>query len=402
MGACGGKKAKGTDGKGLTDAKAEDENAGASLENRPHLTVVPDGAVVQELFPKAKQSLSVCGRPPHGHQNAFSERAAELFPSLETLGSFGLGCVCKKGLKPESPNMDDFCLMHADGVTVLGVFDGHGPYGDRIAACVQDFLPRSLVGTHDIEERPQESLQKAFADAHDHACAELNCKLSGTTATVVIHQAEDEATPDALHVANVGDSRAVLCRREKKNKLVGEELTVDHRPSSSSESKRVKNSAEGQLRKMQGDKMERVFLKGKPYPGLATTRSIGDEICAKAGVICKPEVQTRSKQKKENWEFLLICSDGVWQKMTTQEAIDIVGLHTGGTAQAAAENLAAEAWNRWISDEENLVDDITVLVFFFDHEQRRQAEAEAKEKAAAAKGKKKKDVKGADDKKKSK
>jgi hypothetical protein len=34
--------------------------------------------------------------------------------------------ACKKGMKPESPNQDDFCIYFNEGVLFCGVFDGHG------------------------------------------------------------------------------------------------------------------------------------------------------------------------------------------------------------------------------------------------------------------------------------
>jgi len=35
--------------------------------------------------------------------------------------------ACKKGLKPEAPNQDDFLVMMQDQYIILAVFDGHGP-----------------------------------------------------------------------------------------------------------------------------------------------------------------------------------------------------------------------------------------------------------------------------------
>ncbi|CAK0805366.1 unnamed protein product, partial [Prorocentrum cordatum] len=101
---------------------------------------------------QARQALSLSGQKPLGQQMAFAERMAELHPGLEALASLGLGCVCKKGLKPEGANQDDFCLIHADGVSIFGVFDGHGPHGGDVASCVRDFLPRQLVKKHDLED----------------------------------------------------------------------------------------------------------------------------------------------------------------------------------------------------------------------------------------------------------
>jgi hypothetical protein len=34
--------------------------------------------------------------------------------------------ACIKGMKPGSPNQDDFCICFNEGVLICGVFDGHG------------------------------------------------------------------------------------------------------------------------------------------------------------------------------------------------------------------------------------------------------------------------------------
>lgn len=34
--------------------------------------------------------------------------------------------ACKKGMKPESPNQDDFCIIMHEGLIFIAVFDGHG------------------------------------------------------------------------------------------------------------------------------------------------------------------------------------------------------------------------------------------------------------------------------------
>lgn len=45
----------------------------------------------------------------------------------EELEKIGIAYSCKKGLKPESPNQDDFLITFHDNYRIIGVFDGHGP-----------------------------------------------------------------------------------------------------------------------------------------------------------------------------------------------------------------------------------------------------------------------------------
>ena len=45
---------------------------------------------------------------------------------------------------------------------------------------------------------------------------------------------------------------------------------------------------------MEGDAPHRVFVRGRPFPGLSMSRSIGDTIAALVGVISEPEVKIYS------------------------------------------------------------------------------------------------------------
>ncbi len=66
----------------------------------------------------------------------------------------------------------------------------------------------------------------------------------------------------------------------------------------------------------------RVWLKYDDVPGLAMTRSMGDSVAAKAGVIAEPEIfelQLTSADK-----FIIIASDGVWEFISNIEAAKVV------------------------------------------------------------------------------
>mmetsp|Transcript_75576 Transcript_75576/g.133793 ORF Transcript_75576/g.133793 Transcript_75576/m.133793 type:complete len:362 (-) Transcript_75576:43-1128(-) len=284
----------------------------------------------------------------------------------ETIKAAGhqIGFACKKGLKPESPNQDDFCIICSDSDVILGVFDGHGPYGHDISNFAHETLPEQVVRDSRFKEDPAQALGDAFSKTHN-LCTEqaksqngavFDCTLSGTTATVVLQR------QDSLHVAHVGDSRAVLAKGRTASELKAEDLTVDHKPDIQEERRRIEEHG-GQVRRLEGDIPHRVFLPNKMYPGLAMTRSIGDEVGVSAGVISTPDVSTR--QIAQDWRFLVLCSDGVWEFIKSQEAVDIVKKFPAQDAQKSAEALASEAWNRWIEEEGNVVDDITVIVAWF-------------------------------------
>mmetsp|Transcript_7906 Transcript_7906/g.18635 ORF Transcript_7906/g.18635 Transcript_7906/m.18635 type:complete len:368 (-) Transcript_7906:83-1186(-) len=367
MGACVGKGLRSQDNvveqdrKRLSVSKAEKLQKDQAEDPIASVKTVKDGSIL-DLFPNAQKRASLCGVVTEAPQKGFSDKIIAR-GGEELLGTFKIGYACKKGLKPESPNQDDFCIFQMDTTSIFGVFDGHGPYGHDVSSFVQVHLPRHFVQDPHFQDDPEQALASAFPETHRH-CAEsqaegrYDCALSGTTATLAMHR------EGFLYVAHVGDSRAVLARKHDEG-LRAEDLTVDHKPTCDGERRRIQ-AAGGQVKRLEGDIPYRVFLSGKMYPGLAMTRSIGDILGASAGVTSTPEV--RSFQVQRDWRFMLICTDGIWEFIKTQEAVDIIARHSPAEAQKAAESLAAEAWNRWIQEEGNVVDDITVIVTWFNDE----------------------------------
>lgn len=78
------------------------------------------------------------------------------------------------------------------------------------------------------------------------------------------------------------------------------------------------------------------------------------------GVIARPEIESHTIDEADR--FIIMGSDGVWEFITSQEAVDIVA--EAATPQEACELLLAESDKRWRNEEE-VVDDITALVIFF-------------------------------------
>lgn len=341
MGCCSAKGAKA----GKSDAAAKTQSGAGGSSKQAEEAVV-------DLLSQAALIARVCGSATESQQNGYVDK--------ELADTFGkppcrVGYVCKKGLKPESPNQDDFCIYCADTAQIYGVFDGHGPYGHDISNYVQKVLPRSFKSKL-FEQDPKQACEQAFEEANK-LCWEsdnFECELSGTTATMAMLRG------GYIYLAHVGDSRAVLAKRpDGEAKFQSEDLTEDHRPALEAEKERIRQKG-GEVRLLKGDATERVFMKGKHYPGLTLSRSIGDKHGMTAGVTCKPSF---SKCKiEEDWQFVLLCSDGVWEFVSSQEAVEIVGETQPDDAQGAAEKLAKEAWARWIKEEGNVVDDITVIL----------------------------------------
>jgi len=56
---------------------------------------------------------------------------------------------------------------------------------------------------------------------------------------------------------------------------------------------------------------QRVWLKYENVPGLAMSRSFGDEVAHSVGVSSEPEILTEQINKFS--KFIVIASDGVWE-----------------------------------------------------------------------------------------
>jgi len=63
--------------------------------------------------------------------------------------------------------------------------------------------------------------------------------------------------------------------------------------------------------------------------------------------------------------FMLLCSDGVWEFLSSQKAVDICAKYPASQAMKAAESLSKAAWDAWVNAMSGaVVDDITALVIF--------------------------------------
>ena len=109
---------------------------------------------------------------------------------------------------------------------------------------------------------------------------------------------------------------------------------------------------------------ELLKMKEDDVPGLAMTRSFGDRVAATVGVISEPEI--KEWDFCENDKFMLIASDGVWEFISSEECMGIVGeFYERDDMKGCCEFLYEESKKRWLVEEE-VVDDITMILVFFE------------------------------------
>lgn len=251
---------------------------------------------------------------------------------------------------------------------LYGIFDGHlgDAASDFAAKSITDrFLHRTASGfmagassmnrSSPVEDMPwlEASLLAAISDI-DKAFGKLavtHSIKSGSTACVALQ------VRDQILVANVGDSKGFFCsscngmehRRDEHQHagalrsyrkprrrvsriseeaslsshsggLCAQKLSSDHRPDRPDEKLRIEASGgfvtNGSLPRVNGQ--------------LAVSRSIGDIDLQKYGVISEPEL-SGWQQVSENDKFLILASDGIFEKLSPQEVCNVI--HALGSGQ---------------------------------------------------------------------
>jgi len=100
-------------------------------------------------------------------------------------------------------------------------------------------------------------------------------------------------------------------------------------------------------------------------PGLAMTRSLGDIIAKKIGVISEPDIF--EYEIKQNDKFIVIASDGIWEYLTNEEVVNIISsYYINGDVESATEELIKNAKSKWEELRKDTIDDITVIVIFLE------------------------------------
>ncbi|KAI1389232.1 protein serine/threonine phosphatase 2C [Hypoxylon trugodes] len=139
----------------------------------------------------------------------------------------------------------------------------------------------------------------------------------GSTASVVLISTPTPApfwhpaATSTLLVGHVGDTRILLCETATG---LPRPLTSDHRPSSPSESHRLRRFAASFVTDSFGE--ERI-------QGLANSRAFGDMASKRLGVSAEPEI-TRTELGPAQYSFIVLMSDGISGTLSDQEIVDIV------------------------------------------------------------------------------
>jgi serine/threonine protein phosphatase PrpC len=279
--------------------------------------------------------------------------------------------------KSHGENQDTFVTSanQSGSKCFVGVFDGHGEKGGKISHFSRNTLTKALFAHKDLQNDPRAAIEGAYEETERQIERDygVDAAYSGTTA-VAVYQHRDK-----LFCANVGDSRAVLgsqsSARGGPEELKAIDLSSDHKPNRPDEKRRI--TAEGGIVQQSAVPVqtngggirivrmgpERVMDKSG-FGGLAVSRSFGD-LSLRPYVSSLPEVTERKLSYKD--KVIVLGSDGVWDRISSQEAVNIAARH--GDPVQAARMITNVARKRWQAETQGMLsDDITAVVVQLDHE----------------------------------
>ncbi|KAJ7534435.1 hypothetical protein O6H91_13G094400 [Diphasiastrum complanatum] len=251
--------------------------------------------------------------------------------------SYGYSSLCGRRASMEDYFETRISRVNDQVVGLFGVFDGHG--GARAAEYVKQNLLDNLLNHPQFVTDTKEAIAEVYrqTDLDYLKIADNNpqrdCGSTASTAVLV---------GDRLIVANVGDSRVVLCRGGQ-----AVPLSTDHKPNRLDERQRIEQA--GGV----------VLWAGTWRVGgiLAVSRAFGDKTLKKY-ICADPDIQ--EEVIKEDVEFIVLASDGLWDVITNKDAVALV--KSMFDPESAAQRLSEEALRRGSAD------NITTIVVRFHHE----------------------------------
>ncbi|XP_010253440.1 PREDICTED: probable protein phosphatase 2C 38 [Nelumbo nucifera] len=312
-------------------------------------------------------------------------------------GEFSMAVIQANNLLEDQSQLESGPLSSLDSGpqgTFVGIYDGHG--GPETSRFINDRLFQNLKKfTSERQGISVDVISKAFSATEEEFLSLVkkqwlnkpqiasvgSCCLVGIICSGV------------LYIANAGDSRVVLGRSERAIRdVTAVQLSTEHNASN--------ESVREELRKLHPDDSQIVVLKHKVWrvKGLIqVSRSIGDAYLKKAEfnkepllakfrlpkpfhkpiLSAEPSILVQKLSPED--QFLIFASDGLWEHLSNQEAVDIVHNYPrNGIAKRLIKTALREAAKKRemrYSDlkkidrgvRRHFHDDITVIVLFLDY-----------------------------------
>jgi pyruvate dehydrogenase phosphatase len=206
-----------------------------------------------------------------------------------------------------------------------------------------------------------ESVEKVLKANSKLVAAELLAPaLSGSCALLSFY----DTNTNLLRVACTGDSRAVLGRRGESGKWIATPLSVDQTGSNPDEEARMRKLHPGE---------DGVIRNGRVLGGLEPSRAFGDatykwtrEVSEKLKrsffgrtpspnlrtppyVTAEPVITT-TKIEPDKGDFLVMATDGLWEMLTNEEVVGLVGQWIEKQSSDTKGNMGS-SWVKMFSNE---------------------------------------------------
>lgn len=273
----------------------------------------------------------------------------------------------------------------------FGVFDGHG--GAQVSELGAKQLHKNILGQFrqkqvqpaSRDEKLKMAVREAFVQTDKEILGLAERKKfeqQGSTALVaLLHGNPKLGTALRLLIANVGDSRAVLCR-------AGQAVAIsdDHKPDRLDEKKRIERAG-GLVLNVRG--AWRIAAPANPgsskkasrreYQGLAMTRSLGDSYFKQSSALSIPDPEVKILPITDKDLFLVLATDGITNVMSNQDIVDSASKHWDD-AEEAGKNIVRSAFQK--GSDENL----TAMVIQFGWQDKNTPKYIEKRKALVARG----------------
>lgn len=230
------------------------------------------------------------------------------------------------------------------------------PSSEAIEAAIKTGFNRL---DHEITHKSVEKVMKANSKL---VAAELLAPaLSGSCALLSFF----DSRTNLLRVACTGDSRAVLGRRTQGGKWVALPLSVDQTGGNPDEEARMRKSHPNE---------EYVIHKGRVLGGLEPTRAFGDasykwtretaeriksnffgrnpsHLLKTPPYVTAEPVVTTTKIQPGSGDFLVMATDGLWEMLTNDEVIGLVGQWIE-QQQAESNGSGPDSWSKVFTNQQ--------------------------------------------------
>lgn len=175
------------------------------------------------------------------------------------------------------------------------VYDGHG--GNKCSIYLKNNLYNAFIKSLQTQ-KPIPALFNTFVNLNKTFLSQIIGR-DGSTANVLFYNKKT----NTCYLANTGDSRAILCR---KNGVV-EQISEDHKPNTPSEKQRIESNG--------------GFVQyGRTNGNLAMSRSFGDKNLIDV-ITVEPDIYQFSNR---NIKYILQASDGLFDVMSNREVCNFV------------------------------------------------------------------------------